>query len=139
MFAQHLRSYNIHQHSPSLLSGALQRNDSTSQKNHISGSTFLLLLGGRLLQNLNQAHQHEQRPKILVNGLNLFSASAHRKGGRSHPVLQLRARELSSMCWLRNKINKPKNKPQKKAAECLACFSVGKRELLESGVGMCLE
>lgn len=75
--------------------------------------------------------QREQRPKIQVNGLKPMAASPVREGEGSHPVLLPSALELSSMCWLKT--------TTKKAAGCPACFSVGKRELLESGVRMCLE
>lgn len=54
--------------------------------------------------------QGEQRPKIQVSGLKLISASPDRQGERSHPLLQLRDVELSSMCWLKKK---PKSTHQK--------------------------
>lgn len=75
--------------------------------------------------------QCEQRPKTQVNGLKLMAASPVREGEGSHPVLQLRALELSSMCWLKT--------ATKKAAGCPACFSLGIHELLGRGVRMCLE
>jgi len=103
VFAQCLVSHNVHQHGLSVPSGAFRVVIALSN-NPISdsgGVHFPAAAWWEATLEPEPSTQGEQRPKIQVSGLKVFSASPDGKGEGSHPGLQLKASELNSMCWLK--------------------------------------